>query len=696
MFVRLRLNHRLWACACFLALGACSKEDPLNPASELQNTPVETRALTLELEGSPDVQMLFGERTDFTVRVLYADTQAPAANIPVMYALEGTSTGCVLASTQVKTSIDGRALNTLTAGNDKVQFAVVVSVSDKIQLRIPASVNGTYTSRLHVRFDYRDVIPLHDIVTKVHRTSSCNAVASAPPVPAQNIRTATNANSIVSFEGLDENRIYTVTAVALGPNGQPAAEGCTVTAPLVGRSQTTVLMPLQRYPAVLTGDYDIATEWALQEALPGVAGDVISTVDELLSNPADALAETLAETLATYTNQSIETARSLLSAAWVLYALQSGEPLDGDNDGQVLDDALTFAIFDRLPSWAVTGINTGAGLTQLLTHMTVGGKLSITEVLDEQADGRLLFTDYMFIWRGNRTCALGDACCGRITYSAQEMGLAPMATDFTAEVKPLPTTDRILYTFNLNNQPLSLQYGNIAFFLLEHVLLAQTTGASSIEGAIENMIGCTNNQDLSTCGCGRAGAFIDNMIRTQGLGTMLCRTALEGVANLVEAQLNNLSTAGNQDAQLSMSVRAQLADANHDLLADDLRGTVQGTFTVARESSPFTGTLRGSAHAEPCTSNNTCQAGQQCQIRPDVLNTCQAQQICGFAVGIKSAGERCTHNNDCQSGTCASNRRCVALCDTHEDCPQGMSCAYDAVTVSLEDQASATVNTCSM
>jgi hypothetical protein len=171
----------------------------------------------------------------------------------------------------------------------------------------------------------------------------------------------------------------------------------------------------------------------------------------------------------------------------------------------------------------------------------------------------------------------------------------------------------------------------VHFVLLQFVLPA-VSGESTVEGAVESLIGCEDSNNPATCGCGRVGGWIDSIVPTGGLGTLLCDMALTGAAQAIHDELNKLNFSGVDAAHYNAGIAAVLADDDLDLVTDTLQGSVTGEVVIAGGSAAFTGSLRGIRAWESCgeQTDGQCEAGYRCQSRPKALNDCETHSVCAL------------------------------------------------------------------
>lgn len=692
--------HRLRIVAIPLFLlwigAACSSSSTLNDANHPQNQQSVTRALRLQLESSPAVNLDFAQTSLLRARVFFADDSTPAAGQIVRFAIQGVAGGAGLSSAEIHSGADGRIENLLTAGSDRSTFDVVISAHGADNLLVHIGTDGIYKGRLNVRFTYNGIVPITNITTEVHRTASCATATGTGSTPAEAQQIATATNALVSFDNLPEHVVYSVTATGLTATGILGAKGCVTAGPIVGRGQVNVTLPLERQDAIFIGNYDFATKMHLNQALPGAAGAIVEQLDDFFFDPGDYIASSLTSALSNQLGQSTGSVTNIMAAAWTFYALQNGLPLDSDHDGRMVDDAIRYFLLNQLPSWAIDGMHLSGDLTQLLTNFTAGGTFKITEDLGNgRYRGSYGWEDFLFSFRAGANCDFGDECCGRLRYSASEMDLQPIGAEFIATAVQRTSATRLEYDLTIPEHRLQIQYGNLVVFLIEHVLIPQITGQDGLPAAIEAMIGCTGSGASRACGCDRVGAWLDGIVPTGGLGSGVCDMALSGLQQTFENNMRSLSFNGTEMSYFASSISGVIADDDRDLRMDMLSATMTGNLVVKNNRSPFDGNFSGSLAATPCTANSACAGNQNCEVKLDVLNDCSGRQICAVRVGDRAAGERCTADSQCQSGTCISDtRRCLALCEINADCGSSMTCHQAAANVKINERASMVVNSC--
>ncbi|MBI3179288.1 MAG: hypothetical protein HYZ27_06475, partial [Deltaproteobacteria bacterium] len=554
----------------------CSKRDSLGDAP----AGVQAKPIKLRLETPSQMILGFNELSAIGVRVVYLD-DTPAAGVEVSFTVNGQTGGAVLQDTSGTSGSDGRLQTLLTAGANRASFTVTVAagiVSEVVQV----DVDGVYLGKLRVSFAYNGLVSLHQITTRLVPQQTCVGLDPTQPNQVVAVLPAANPSTPVEFDLLDEQRIFTVAAVALGPTGDIAATGCMVAPSIIGRNTVQVTVPLALGPQNFVGTYDFGLSLHLNEAL--IAQDAVADLDAFFHDPANVIARELVDFVAAQTGMSQNEVESTLTAAWVFYALMNGLAPDADGDGEMLDDAVTYYLLDDMPAWVNDALLIGGDLTALLTDFSVGGKMHIASVDSAGAlSGHWDWNEFLFNWRAGSGCDPTETCCGRVRLSGQEMGLVPVAADFLGQVTALNTANAIDYDLTIARHPLALEYGAIILFALNEWVLPEITGQSTLDCAVESLFGCDGlgqfacgapNSSLTSdpCGCTRAGNWIDQALGMPGIGEPACDLAVAAAADQIESQLGALAWSGSGNDSIAIELAATWSDSDRDLHMDVFDG----------------------------------------------------------------------------------------------------------------------------
>lgn len=689
---------------------ACSK-DPLrssdNPKGE------DMRPVRLELQSPASVSLGFVQFADIKVKAVFADDGSPVRDRQINFVATGNPGGSTLTGASLVTDVNGTVQNRVTAGNSRTSFTIVVSTQNAAEVSVQIVVDGTYKGSLRVQYSYSEVIPLHDLTTRIHANApACSSINLSNPPANAGVKVAASSTGHVLFENLNEGAIYTVTVSALGPGGNVVATGCKTAAAIPSGGTTTVTVPLDLGAPEFVGVYDFSTKLHTNEALPGELGQTIALIDRYLQDPANALAQDL----------YAEAAAEGISQNAIDFALIFGGIDDDDDDDMYLDDMLEAQVFTRLPQWMQDGITIGADVTNLMTNLTVGGSFEIkTASAAGAADtydltGRWEWHDFLFRWRLNQGCSMNDGCCGREQFSGEQLGIVPVGADFSGSAaRDRGVTTHLEFDLNVPSHRLDLQYGKLVLALLNHVVFPSIAGQNSFACTMEALMGCDGpgtfvcgGASTGVCGCATVGAWLSdstNGFISESIGTSICQVALLAAESEIEDRLEALTYNGDDDTYFMADIVGLISDSDKDLQTDVVDAGNVASLYVDASANPvptsFTGDMFAEIERTACTSDAACSAGNSCQVRRDVLDDCEGRTVCVPRVGPGAAGQACTQGSQCGTGVCIGatstvQGKCFATCGSDSDCPGSMSCGIDAVDVSIGTAVSVSVNACGM
>jgi len=694
------LNRRTMVILAALIGTACSKEklggvDDDDTGKGGLIAPVE-----LAIESPSTLDLGFGQSATVVARLVYAGSDRAVPGQTVTWATEAAPSGASVSETETVTDEDGRVQAQVVAGDTKGTFQVILTTpqyltEELVTAQVTVNIDGVYRGDLKVDYTYDGAITLKDIETRIHPGAvNCAGIdfSALPGVvepPAESMKIAPSPSATLTFGGLAEEVTHSVTAIGLNAMGEQVAFGCAVSDAIVGRGQVSVTVPLDLTPVTVVGVYDFATPFKVFEALPEPYASNVERISSFFSDPGTFIATEIATAMGLDPNSS-----DFVEAALADLVISSVAGFVNDN----------------LPGWAMDALTIGGDLTGLLTDLKIGGKLDIQDVTDTGTlTGHWDWTDFLWQWRQGQGCALDNVCCGRTVYSGAEMGLAPMGADITGSVAENAEANGLAFDLTIDEHRLDFQYGTIIAFLLNQFVLPELTGQSSIECAVESMLGCNGagefacgqpNSSTNTdpCGCDRLGAWLENEVGSAiaGLGVGACQAAMDSAATYVENELADMVFSGSDNDHILMAATALLSDDDRDLQTDLIEGTTAGSYVRNGIGSPFTGGFKADIERTLCTSDTACQTNDSCQARFHPLDTCTGRQVCVRRVGDRVAGEGCTADDQCSTGTCLNGTTCFTACGEDLDCPGSLTCGIDAAEIVVTDTATLTVNACGL
>lgn len=691
---------------------ACSQQEILTDPGAPNGEDVPSREVQLLIETPASMSLLFDERANVIARVVFADNGNPVGERSVSFALDGETAGTTLAVQTATTGSDGRVSNVLTAGALRADLNIVISTTQRdgstLTQLVDVIVDGVYRGGLRVGYEYDEVVPLPELQTRLHEGAlDCETLnfSSLPPTLEEKI--STDVNGTVFFSGLEENKVFSVSVEAKGPAGNVVAYGCAIADPIVGRSVVTTSVPLKLEMVDLEGAYDFSTTMHLNETLPGVAGTVVDEVGNFFHDPAELMLRYLGIALEQYVGLD----PTYWDMGLMLAATAAGyNASDFDSNEHMVAQFIYDNLLDRMPEWANDGMSIGGDVTDLVNNLRVGGRMHIVNASAEgQLNGNWGWDDFLFTWRYGQDCDFTNTCCGRTTYSGAEVGLQPVAADFTGVATPRasePGDAELVFDLAIDEHRLGLQYGTIVLFTLNEFILPELTGQDDLACAAESLFGCEDGgefvcggQNIGLCGCDRVGAWLSDAMNSfvdldPVMGALVCDMAVQGAAIYLESQMQELSWYGTSDGYLSMSVEGTMTDSDLDMKADEIVATSTGLLSLGTAQTGYSSDVWADMVRVSCVSDADCGETQTCQARRQVLDDCTGRQVCAQRVGEKLAGESCNRDNQCASGSCLESGVCFAACSSDADCNGGQTCIPDFTVIQIDDTASLPVNAC--
>jgi hypothetical protein len=688
---------------------ACSEATPFSGEGDVLGADIRNgaskRPVHLILESANTLTLGLGEQTFLEARVVYADDGRPATNHPVSWSIPVGASGSLLGQFVTQADSAGKVVNTLMAGQQRTNFQVQVSapsgVENTVAQMIDVRVDGEYGGSLRVSFEYSSLVPLAGVDTRLHRgLIDCDTLDYNAAIPIEAQDEGSNVSQSVTFGDLTEGEHYSVTVFGMGPAGNAIARGCAVSPAIVGNSVVNIKVTLESDPVTKTGTYEFGTQLRLQEALPEPVENAIAIMEDVFINPIETLLVVALQEMGYSVDAS--TIDAFILGAEALYALLNG--------GEVISFDDLF--LENMPPEVLDIMTIGGDVTHLLTHLQVGGQMTIDE-LDANGGmaGHWEWTDFLWQWRHKQGCDFSNTCCGRTEFSGEDMGLAPIGSNITGTITEAGTlahggnmnapdaapradanANRYEYDFAIDNHALDVQYGALIGFAVNQFVLPAMTGENVLDCAIESSFGCNGAGEFSCgspnsstsaavgdeCGCAKAGAWLGNALGSSSTtaGQIACDFAIGTVKTLIEAELAKLSYSGTDDYNLQMSAEGVLADADKDLHTDLIDAVTTGTITASSFVESFSGEMVGDIERTACVSNSGCGDTETCQVKFNPLNDCSGRLVCLNQVGDRGADRTCTQGSQCATGVCLEGGRCFEACSEDSQCSGNLSCAF--------------------
>ncbi len=319
----------------------------------------------------------------------------------------------------------------------------------------------------------------------------------------------------------------------------------------------TTLPPQQRCFGT-QGNYDIKNNYNIAQSLfgSGVA-NVFSTITNIISNPADAIADWVRDLIGGFVGDLV---RGIVREAvdWVL------------------------SYFD-IPVWVNEMLNVISDIGRILTRLEIQGLIRIGIPDGENmciSQGYHKWEKLTFFWGLN--CDFNDPNCGRHELALSELGVSLSESEFLA--KPgMPTRNFVPVEFTEHD--MNLNVGVLAITIIQNFVLPDRLNVHSLGEAIAMVFPCDFFGELAYNLVGDI-PFVGGAVA--GLAEDACRSGIEALGNELTRQLIE---------KLSVSVFRIKGNSNFkdvsgaDRLTDEIKdgvwtGALEGTFEGRRIAAP--------------------------------------------------------------------------------------------------------------
>lgn len=655
-------------------------------------------ARDLAFNGTSPVDVFYGQQLQLSF-TLQTRSGVKVTGETVSFTLEGQ--GGTLNVAQATTDASGIARVTFVAGSADATATVRASADHASDVSVTVRVKVNPVGALKVTVTSQTRIPLSRAELLVFRGPAQNTPTCAYLDTATTVPTATFAAEFAAVPG---NRTFTdqphgqaVTVLASGYNaaGDLIGVGCTDGSGIIGGQTTTVSVAIGQLPSVLEGDYDVLMKVDLGNALPEPYEGYVSTVSNVLADPAGyALYKALeawdsewwykdlGEGYRQYSYEEVAAHPENWTSFSTLQPALDG--LLSSQLGQTYDDVTTV----------------GGDIRQTITAFEVGTRFELAPgATDGIYDVTEQWNDVVFTWRLG--CPEGDLGCARRAVTLDDPAYAPAETEYAAVATHTPLTDET-ERFQVVSEPhqFALKYGAIVMIAMNEVVFPSLPydadegeqPAHSLGEVLHNLIDCAS--------VGTAIADFMYPIGSASTYEGFCNVGLNAAGNSLENYVLSLSVGGD-DPLLSPKEQTgalgggafYLIDQNQDLateLVRDLEMHVQWNDAETGANTDIYAPILGEGReaADGCDADAACQAGTYCTPVAHYLKVKDVEMTCKRAVGDALGEEPCSADNECATGICVGDSAgvpgtCFSACETNDACGLG-SCTDAAAFLDLD------------
>jgi hypothetical protein len=525
---------------------------------------------------SPDhpVACEVGKKVSLQVRVFNLTTGVSAQDYPIAMMVVATNPGCTgepvcghLLASEAITGSTGIASITFDAKDrEDVLYTIVVTGPEANDVQIQVEVGKRQRGDMHISFfpsnpDDLAATPTSMKVVYGKGYRSCaNFNVVTPWNDGAGERTVAGLGAVTVFPDLLTSDVY--WAYTIGYRMADGAQqlvvwGCTDMVHLMpveqGPTPVTIQLSLVDYNP--TGLYDMTNHIDFSEAIPGVAGQIVDTLEMIFYNPGYALLEGIKFLVSLYISPAIT------DLAFGLFQ-------------DALGNYITNFIFNSAPPELLVFFEAGQDLLQVVNNLELYGELKLSKATNKHS------IQGIENWFGIRLhwawfCGSNPPPgCGTWEFGLDDLGnsdfpLDLVAGQFTAQISGLDD----LY---IQTHEIKINYGMLILFVINDLILPAVTNYNSLSDLLYSIVDCANlAASLSS------GILTGIGISQQDLENF-CLQAEAMLLGPVEAMIGGLSFPSN----ITLSGHCKMRDDNNDLYVDRLtKGIWTGQLTTFNSES---------------------------------------------------------------------------------------------------------------
>ena len=428
----------------------------------------------LEFVAEQVQELAVNQRTDLEVRFVGADDQ-PVQDAQIGFAYdEVRAGGSQLRTLSARTGADGIAGVELVAGTVPAEFEVEVTVRNDEEVR-PIRFFVTVTPKDSADYLIRVLYPDAAIALQevdVFLFNSDGGCADIPRDPDEVFGAIDQIDIYPLADGTIPEAPYEASradipltfAVAVASKEDTAiAMGCTDGLPLEVENGSNTLVEIELFnlfPDIM-GEFRVVNEFDLLEFIPGTAQDVVRYIGSFFESPGHTIFDILED-----------------------FDVFDGEDLPF-GIGDLIADAIDELLFAFLPPDAVAFFESGADIYDTLQNIQLQGSMIFHANADEfgaLADCNEIILDEIIVEFDTFDSP---------TFNLRSYGYQGAYGTFTGWISVVDEGG-IDYKLNVQQFGLSINYGELAVFILETILFPEILGpeVDSMEDFVHSFIDC--------------------------------------------------------------------------------------------------------------------------------------------------------------------------------------------------------------
>jgi hypothetical protein len=530
-------------------------------------------------DDSKPLELLTGDRFPIKAKVLDWAGFGPASGYELHFKVISSTPACsgdpcaVFSQPSAMTDKDGVAYLELRAGTlGDTLYTVELSGQRAEPVYLEVLVKNPPSGNLRVNLQYNGAVPVNSINLRVVKGFfSCTQFNAVNPWTAGLVgqKTVAGLASKPVFEDLPVAGNFVLFATAKGPTGHLTAAGCVDAIHVLPDDQaefTDVTLNLYLLYLQSTGKYDTVNKFNFTGAIPGQAGQVVTLVVTVFTNPG----KIVVDLVKTGISQVIS-------------------PLITDLVFSLFEDELAKLVSKWLLNWEpLSGFFTvGEDLIQIVNNLELHSELNLTE------KGAAQVVQGVQAWKGLRlywrTGCPPEGDPGFVDCAAHDFSLEDLDnTDFPLDLVSgvfsgaVANFDQLV----IESHVIELNYGKLILFVLNKMILPKVSSYDSLSELLHSLVNC------EAIGNGFAGDVLEKIGVGRQVVINFCNDAENWIISPVEGWISSLAA----DSNLRLQGKCTLVDDNDDLFVDRLTsgqwwGKVE---TGSGEAKPFEGTFEAS------------------------------------------------------------------------------------------------------
>lgn len=525
-----------------------------------------------------------------SILVLNLRTDQHAANYPVSYVIAESPDDCTedaecasLTAMEVATDNSGTGSVSFLAGKIAGDYKVKISGQDAAPLILTVTVVPRATGDLRIVFDpsvSSELVAVPNEIKVYVGTGYKQCSQFSPISPWSDYVSAKGATGVSAtplVEDLDPEEVYWVAMLGwrgTAPDKHLVVYGCldnVKVGPSEVVGETKVTLKVSTVVLNPAGTYDMVNHFDFSDVamnLPGTAGQVITYIELVFTNPGKALLEGIKLIVQTWV------------PAWVTdIALGPFE--------DALANYITQWVVANAPEPVQKFLEIGQDVLQIVNNLQLDGQLKISKLSSGYMNGKESFTGITLYWKWG--CAVGDEECGIYHFGLEQLNNSDVPLDLIDGEwnGSMVGFDRL----QIDSHPIQLNYGKLILFVLNDVMIPMVTDYDNLEDMLYSIVNCP----------GLAASMSSSILDGIGLSEQDIEAACDSMlATLLGPVLQSISDL-SLPSEVHLKGTATFVDDDNNLVVDRLIdgiwdgdltmdgqivGDVKGDFNATRVAFP--------------------------------------------------------------------------------------------------------------